>query len=65
MVKLALNGLKVWEDIGVIKFQITEHQRSWPIVQKFRALIKKRRIVLVGLNDKKIRLAQSCRTIKI
>ena len=53
MVELRLNGFNVGVDVGVVEFEIVEHQGARPVVHKFRPLVEERRVVLVCLDDKK------------
>ena len=50
VVKLALNGSQVVKNVGVVKLQIVQHGGTGPVVHKLAALVKKGRVVLVGLN---------------
>ena len=52
MVKLALYGGDVGVDIGVVKLKIVKHERARPVVHELGALVEKRRVVLIGLDDK-------------
>ncbi len=51
VVELALDGLDVGEDIGVVVFEVVQHRHRWPVVHKLAALVEEGRVVLVGLDD--------------
>ena len=60
MVKLFFDGLEVIKNIGVIKLQIVQQRRAWPVMYKLAALVKKCRVVFVGFNDKVIAWMTRC-----
>ena len=55
MVKLCFDGRNIGKNIGMIEFKIVQYGRSWPIVDKFAALVKKSGIVFIRFNHKKRR----------
>ena len=60
VVKLVLNRCKIGEDIGMIEFEIVQYDRLWTVMHKFRALVEKRRVVFIGLNDEKRPVGKPC-----
>ena len=50
--KLRLYRSQIVEDIRVIKFEVINHQRFWPVVHELGALVEKGRIIFIGLNNK-------------
>ena len=65
VVKLALYGRQVIEDIGVVKLKIVKDRRARTVVNKFASFVKEGGIVFVGFNHKVVARAQSCRDAKI
>ena len=55
--ELGLDGGEIGKNIGVVVFEIVQHRGARPVVDKLAALVEKRRVVLVGLNHKKRRIA--------
>ena len=56
VVKLALDGLKVVKNIRVVVFQVGQDQRPRTVVNEFRPLVEKCRVVFVGLDHEMRRL---------
>jgi len=52
VVKLRLDRSKIDEDVSMIEFQIVQHGRRGPVMHELGPLIEKRRVVLVGFNNK-------------
>ena len=54
MVKLGLNRSEIGKYIGVIEFEVIHDQRARPVVDKFRALVKKCAVVFIRFDYKKV-----------
>ena len=52
VVELALNGREVVKNIRVVKLQIVQHGGARAVMHKLAALIEKRGVVFIGLDDK-------------
>lgn len=52
MMKLFLDGPQIVKNIGMIEFKIIQNQRTWAVMDEFRALVEKRAVVFISLNDK-------------
>ena len=57
LVKLPEDGIEILVDVGVIEFEVVEHQRARPVVHELGSLIKERRVVFVGLDHEKLGVA--------
>ena len=55
MVKLALDGSQIIKDVGVIELQVVQYGRAWTVMHELAALVKKGRIVFIGLDDEQRR----------
>ena len=49
--ELALDVGQRIKNVGVVELQVVEHRRARPVVHKLAALVKKRRVVLIRLDD--------------
>ena len=65
MLELAFDRGEVRIDVGVIVFEVVEHQRARPVVHELGALVEERRVVLVGLDDEERRLTEPRAVIEI
>ncbi len=65
MMELGLDRSQVGKNVCVIKFHVVHHQRARPVVDKLRALVKKRAVIFVRFHDKKIGAAQTGRDSEI
>ena len=60
MMELGLNGRKVSKDIGMVEFKVIDHQSLRAIVHKLRALVEKRTVVFIGLDNEKGAVTHAC-----
>jgi hypothetical protein len=60
MSKLPLDGRQIRKNIRMIEFQIIQNHTARAIVQELGALIEERRVVFVGFDNEKRRLAEPC-----
>ena len=51
LVKLPLYRLEVLVDVGVIEFQVVQHEGPRPVVHELGALVEEGRVVFVGFDD--------------
>ena len=65
MMELPLDGLDVFKDIGVIKFQIIQDQGMGAVMDELGALVEKGAVVLVCFDYKKVAVAQTRRHGKV
>ena len=56
---MTLDRRQIRKYIGMIKFEIINHQSAGTIMNEFRALIEKGGIVFIGFNYKKWRFTQA------
>ena len=63
--ELRLDRGQVGKDVGVVELEIVQHRGAWPIVDEFRALVAKRSVVFVGLDDEERRRAQARRNAEV
>ncbi len=54
VVELCLNRAQVGINVGVIELEVVQHRHAGAVVNKLRALVKKRRVVFVSLDHKPI-----------
>ncbi|OIQ73771.1 hypothetical protein GALL_445910 [mine drainage metagenome] len=54
VVELGLDRGQIGEDVGVVVFEVVQHCGARTIVDELGALVEKRGVVLIGLDDKKI-----------
>ena len=54
-----LDGGQIGKDVGVIEFQIVQHQRARPVMDELGALVKKRGVVFVRFHHKEGRASQA------
>jgi len=64
-VELTLDCRQIRIDVGVVIFDVVDHQRARPVMQKLRALVEERRVVLVGLDHEGIAAAEPGRYAQI
>ena len=60
MVKLRFDRLDIRENIGMVVFEIVQRQRARVVVNELAALVEKRSVVFVGLDDEEGRIAFGC-----
>jgi hypothetical protein len=60
MMELPLNRRQIGKDIGVIEFQVVQDQSARLVMDKLGALVEKRRVVFIRLDDKQWRCPQPC-----
>ena len=65
VMELALNGLEIIENIRMVELEIVHHQRARMVMHELAALIEKRGVIFVGLDDKEWRLAEARGTLKV
>ena len=53
VVQLLLDGREIGENIGVVVFEVVENGRARAVVHELRALVEKRGVVFVRLDDEK------------
>src|ERR1700686_1445638 len=58
VLELPLDGRQIGVNVGVIVFEIVQHQGARPVVHEFRALVEERGIVLIGFDDEERLLAE-------
>jgi hypothetical protein len=59
VMKLALNGLEIRENVGMIELEIIQDNRTGTIMNKLGPLIEKSGVVLIRFHDKVARPAES------
>ena len=52
VVKLGLDGLDVFIDIGMVEFEVVQYGNPGPVMDEFRALVKESGVVFVGFDHK-------------
>ena len=65
MVELPLNLGQIIEDVRVIELQVVRDQGPRTVVHELRALVEKRRVVLIGLDHKIAPAAEASRQPEI
>src|SRR5674476_1019506 len=65
VMKLALDGRQIIKNVGMIEFEIVEHDGARSIVDKLASLVKKSRVIFVGLDDESLAVTQSGRNPKV
>jgi hypothetical protein len=55
VVELRLDGAEVREDVRVVVFEVEQHRRARAVPDELGALVEKRGVVLVGLDDEERR----------
>src|SRR5690606_15106329 len=65
VVELTLDGFHVFENVGVVEFQVIQNQGIRAVVDKLGALVKERAVVLIRLDHKEITAAQPGRHRKV
>src|SRR5437773_11639568 len=63
--KLALDGGKIGEDIGMIELQVVQYCSAGAIMNELRALVEEGGVVLVSLYDEERRAGESGRNREI
>ena len=58
VMELRFNSRQIGKNIGMIEFKVIQYHGTRPIVDKLRAFIAKRRVVLVRLNNEKRRIGK-------
>ena len=54
VVELALHVGQIPEDVGVVEFEVVQHQSAGAVVQELRALVEEGGVVLVGFDDEQL-----------
>ena len=65
VVELTLDGFHVFENVGVVEFQVIQNQGIRAVVDELGALVKERAVVLIRLDHKEITAAQPGRYRKV
>jgi hypothetical protein len=59
VVELPLDRCKIVEDVCMIELKIIQNCGPRPVMDELRPLVEKRRVVLVRLDDEKLRPGQA------
>ena len=65
MVELGLDGREVGEDVRVVELEVVQDCRTRPVVHELAALVEQRGVVLVGLDDEGVALAEPRRDAEV
>lgn len=65
MVELFLDRFQVVKDIGVIELKVVEDQRTWAVMDKFRAFVEEGAVILIRFDNKEVAFAQTRRNLKV
>src|SRR5579859_6350399 len=65
MTERLLNGREIFKDVGVVKFEVVDNRDLGLVVDEFAALVKKRGVVFVSLDDEPRAPGESCPLGKI
>ncbi len=65
MVELLLDGFEIVKDIGVVEFEVVQHQRARRVVNKLGAFIKERAVIFIRFDNEKRAVAQARGDVEI